>query len=546
VRISKALMHFSFIGHTLDVERRELHRGSEAVSVEPQVFDLLVYLIENRERVVTKDDLIASVWRGRIISESTLTSRINAARKAVGDSGSEQRLIRTVPRKGFRFVGDVSESPAAARSATVVDMSTPGTPPQDGPLRSEGSGREDPSLSRVEPRRASIAVMPFVDLSAATDVKRGGTADALAFDVITRLAKLRSLFVIAQGTVFALQERGIGPGDVANFLDVDYVVSGTLRRFGQRLAVSIELMEVRSARVVWVEEFDRPLDDAFLVLNQIGDSIVGSIVSEVETIERNRAVLKPPDSLDAWEAFHRGLWHMYRFNQADNAQARHFFDVATRLDPTFSRAYAGLSFTHWQNAFQGWTDRKAEIDLAYAAAGQSLMADDRDPGAHWAMGRALWLKGQLDESLTQLNQAVDLSPNFAQGHYSLAFVHATTGDPALAVPSADLSRRLSPFDPMLFATLAARALALARLGRFDEAAEWAASGAARPNAHAQILAIAAYTRALAGQPGEGRAYLEKIRQSFPNYGVENFLTAMHLGPEGAALFREAAKRIGAD
>jgi TolB-like protein/DNA-binding winged helix-turn-helix (wHTH) protein/Tfp pilus assembly protein PilF len=521
--------------------------GADSIAVEPQVLDLLVYLIENRDRVVTKDDLIASVWRGRIVSESTLTSRINAARKAVGDSGNEQRLIRTVPRKGFRFVGEVSESPATSRTVGVADVSAPRAQPQDGPIRSEGGRREEPdALSRIEPRRASIAVMPFVDLSAATDVKRGGTADALAFDIITRLAKLRSLFVIAQGTVFALQERGVGPGEVGNFLDVDYVVSGSLRRFDQRLAVSVELMEVRTARIVWVEEFDRPLDDAFLVLDQIGDSIVGSIVSEVETIERNRAVLKPPESLDAWEAFHRGLWHMYRFNQADNAQARHFFDLATRLDPTFSRAYAGLSFTHWQNAFQGWTDRKAEIELAYAAAGQSLMADDRDPGAHWAMGRALWLKGQLDGSLTQLNQAVDLSPNFAQGHYSLAFVHATTGDPALAVPSADQSRRLSPFDPMLFATLAARATALARLGRFDEAAEWAASGAARPNAHAHILALAAYTRALAGQPAAGRAYLAKIRQSFPNYGIENFLTAMHLGPEGTVLFREAAKRIDAD
>jgi DNA-binding winged helix-turn-helix (wHTH) protein/TolB-like protein len=535
---------FSFIGHTLDARKRELRRQGDAVSVEPQVLDLLIFLIENRERVVTKDDLISSVWGGRIVSESTLTSRINAARKAVGDNGSEQRLIRTVPRKGFRFVAEVRESAAASRTAVVADLSVPGDRLQAGPVRSERIDRDDPdTMPRSEPRRASIAVLPFVDRSPLADAKGGGTAGALAYDVITRLAKLRSLFVIAQGTVFALHEQGMGPGEVGDILNVDYVVSGSLRRSGQRLAVSVELMEVRSSRIVWVEDFDRPLDDAFLVLDQIGDSIVGSIISEVETIERNRAVLKPPGSLDAWEAFHRGLWHMYRFNPADNEQARHFFEMATRLDPTFSRAYAGVSFTHWQNAFQGWTDRKPEIERAYAAAGQSLMADDRDPGAHWAMGRALWLKGLSDESLAQLSVAVDLSPNFAQGHYSLAFVHATTGDPALAVVSADQSRRLSPFDPMLFATLAARAMALARLGRFDEAAEWAASGAARPNAHAQSIALAAYTRALAGRPGEGRAYLDRVRESLPGYGIENFLTAMHLGPEGEALFREAARRV---
>jgi TolB-like protein len=538
---------FSFIGHTLDVQKRELRRGSEVVAVEPQVLDVLICLIENRERVVTKDDLISAVWRGRIISESTLTSRINAARKAVSDSGSEQRLIRTVPRKGFRFVADVLESAAASRAAILAEPSAPAADRQVHSAIPAKADRPDPdSAPMAESRRASIAVLPFVDMSPGSDKTGGGTADALAFDVITRLAKLRSLFVIAQGTVFALRERGVGAGQVGDILNVDYVVSGSLRRSGQRLAVSVELMEVRSARIVWVEEFDRPLDDAFLVLNQIGDSIVGSVVSEIETIERNRAVLKPPDSLDAWEAYHRGLWHMYRFNRADNEQAQHFFEMATRLDPTFSRAHAGVSFTHWQNAFQGWAERKTEIERAYAAAGQGLMADDRDPAAHWAMGRALWLKGLLDQSLVQLNLAVDLSPNFAQAHYSLAFVHSTTGDPTLAVSSADHSRRLSPFDPMLFGMLAARAMALARLGRFDEAAEWAASAAARPNAHAQITALAAYTRTLAGQLAEGRAYLAKVRQSLPSYGIENFLTAMHLGREGELLFREAARRVDSD
>jgi TolB-like protein len=369
-------------------------------------------------------------------------------------------------------------------------------------------------------------------------------ADALAHDVITRLAKLRTLFVIAQGTVFALHERRVGPEEAGRMLQVDYLVSGSVRRSGQRLTVAVELTETRTARIVWADRFDRTLDDAFLVMDEIGDSIVAAIASEIETFERNRAVLKPPDSLDAWEAHHRGLWHMYRFNKAANEQARSFFEMAIRLDPTFSRAYAGLSFTHWQNAFQGWAERKPEIERAYAAAGQSLMADDRDPAAHFAMGRALWLRGLQEQSLVELNQAVDLSPNYAQAHYSLAFVHATTGDPVLAVSSADDARRLSPFDPMLFAMLASRAMALARLGRFDEAADWAVNGAARPNAHAQILAITAYTLALAGRLDEGRAYLARIRQTLPDYGVDDFLAAMHLGPEGERLYREAAKRIG--
>ena len=268
--------------------------------------------------------------------------------------------------------------------------------------------------------------MPFVE-STARRAAHGGPAGGLAHDIITRLAKLRSLFVIAQGTVFALSERRIGPQEAGRMLNVDYVVSGSLRRQGNRLTVTVELAETRTARIVWAEVFDQKVDDAFLVLDEIGNRIVANIANEIETLERNRAILKPPNSLDAWEAHHRGLWHMYRFNKADNERARQFFETAVRLDPTFARAYAGLSFTHFQNVFQGWAKPELEIERAFDAAGQSVMVDDRDPAAHWAMGRALWLRGRQDQSIIELEHAIDLSPNFAQAHYTLAFVHSQAG-----------------------------------------------------------------------------------------------------------------------
>lgn len=392
-------------------------------------------------------------------------------------------------------------------------------------------------------RRASVAVMPFAGQAGAPD-DPGGPADGLAHDVITRLAKLRNLFVIAQGTVFALRDRRIGAEDAGRMLNVDYVVSGWLQRRDRQLTVAVELAEVRSARIIWAEVFDQPLDDAFLVLDQIGDRIVASVDHEIETIERNRAILRPPNSLDAWEAHHRGLWHMYRFSRADNERAQHFFETAVRLDPTFARAYAGLSFTHFQNAFQGWTERTPAVDRAFATAGRSLMVDDRDPAAHWAMGRALWLRGSHDQSLVELGQAVDLSPNFALGHYTLAFVHSQSGDPQAAIACSDRSRHLSPFDPLLFGMLGARAMALLRLGRFEEAAEWGIRAAARPNAHAHIRAIAAYSLALAGRLDEARAYLAAIRKARPAYAIADFLTAMQFAADGKALFRNAARLLG--
>jgi DNA-binding SARP family transcriptional activator len=390
-------------------------------------------------------------------------------------------------------------------------------------------------------RRASVSVMPFIDLSATET--RGGPGDALAHDIITRLAKLRSVFVIAQGSVFALHERGFGTEEAGRMLNVDYVAGGSVRRSADRLSVSVELTETRNSRVIWSEIFNVKAGDAFAVLDDIGDRIVASIASEIELSERNRAVLRPPDSLDAWEAHHRGLWHMYRFNPSDNESARQFFEMAVRLDPTFAGAHAGLSFTHFQNAFQGWTAREPEIERAYAAAGQSLMADDRDPAAHLAMGRALWLRARHGDAISELERVIDLSPNFALGHYSLAFVNSQSGDPEAAISASDHSRELSPFDPLLFGMLGARAMALVRLGRYDEAAQFGVKAAARPNAHAHILAIATFSLALAGRLDEAKSYAATIRRTLPEYRVDDFLTAMQFDRDGQHAFRDAAKRI---
>jgi DNA-binding SARP family transcriptional activator/TolB-like protein len=396
---------------------------------------------------------------------------------------------------------------------------------------------------RVTSRRASIAAMPFLDRTLGNG-DRGGLADGLVRDVITRLAKLRSLFVIAPGTVFALGERSIGAEEAGRMLNVDYVACGAVRRRRNRITVTIDLAETRTARVIWAEAFDHKLDDAFLVLDEIGNRIVASIASEIETVERNRAILKPPNSLDAWEAYHRGLWHMYRFTRSDNDQAQHFLQMAVRLDPAFARAYAGLSFTHFQNAFQGWAKRGPEIDRAFETAGQSIIIDDRDPSAHWAMGRALWLRDRQDQSLVELETAVDLSPNFALGHYTLAFVHSQSGDPRTAIESSDHARHLSPFDPLMFGMLGVRAMALVRLGRFEEAADWSIKAAARPNAHVHALGIAVHCLAVAGRLEEARAFTALIHKTQPQYRVDDFLNAFHFTSEAAALFRKGARRIG--
>lgn len=399
---------------------------------------------------------------------------------------------------------------------------------------------DGPGPARVE-RRASLAIMPFRPGPGGRDP----LAEGLVQDVITRLSKLRGVRVTARGSVFALAESGVPDEEAGRMLGVDYLAVGTLRRSGEEIAVEMRLVDTASADILWAERFDCRASEVFGALDRIGDRIVGSLASEIERSERNRAMLKHPDSLSAWESFHRGLWHMYQFTAVENERAQRLFRQATLMDPTFARAYAGLSFTHFQNAFLlRPSERREEAACALDAAAASLAADDRDPTAHWAMGRALWLAGSDKEAVAELRTSVSLSPSFTPGHYALAFVNSQSGDAEDAIGASDHARELSPFDPLLFGMLGARAMALFRLGALEEAADWAVSAATRPNAHVHIRAIAALCLSGAGRIELARSYAALVHRAVPGYRVDDFLAAFRFPQDAQALFRKAASPIG--
>jgi TolB-like protein len=452
--------------------------------------------------------------------EQTASEASDLMVRVVGDSG---RVVL------IREEGESAENQANAAPATAVVS--------------------EPARSVAPPlrRRASIAVMPFLDTASSGQAGWCQVADGMTEDIITALAKLRVLFVIARGTVYALGKRGMGAQAAGRILNVDYVASGSVRRQDGRISVVIELAETQDARIIWTDEFDSAAADMFSVLDAIVHRIVAAIAEEIESAECNRAILKSPSSLDAWEAYHRGLWHMYKFNAPDNRHAEQFFRGAIQLDPTFARAHAGMSFTHFQNVFLDLTpDRDRQTKLALEAAVQSLGADDRDPAAHWAMGRALWLNGAVNESFTELQRSIELSPNFALGHYTLGFFGSQAGDPRSAIDATDYSRHLSPFDPLQFAMLANRALAHVRLGELEEAGDWAVKATRRPNGHAHTLAIAAECLALANRRDEARKLVAQLRERVPTYSVEDFLRAFRFPRDTEKLFRRAARQIGFD
>jgi TolB-like protein len=273
---------FQFEDYALDTTRRELRCGSVLVSLEPQVFDLLEYLIRNRQRVVSKDDLIASIWNGRIVSESALSNRLNAARSAIGDSGEDQRLIRTVVRKGIRFVGDVRE-----RQEPVLVAA------------------EQPTRYPTLPDKPSIAVLPFQNLSG--DPEQEYFADGTVEDVITALSRFSTLFVIARNSSFAYKGRVVDVKQVGRELGVRYVLEGSVRKASNQVRITGQLIDAANGAHLWADRFDGKLKDVFDLQDRVTSSVVGAIVPKLEQAEFERVKRKPTESLDAYECFLRGM-----------------------------------------------------------------------------------------------------------------------------------------------------------------------------------------------------------------------------------------------
>jgi adenylate cyclase len=267
-------VHFLFEDHVLDIDRRELRRGAQHIAVGPQVFDLLVYLVQNRERVVTKDDLLDAIWSGRFVSESNLTTRINAARKAIGDTGEEQRLIRTVPRKGFRFVGVVT---CEAENVKDVPGST-ATTPKPLPL----------------PDKPSIAVLPFENMSG--DPEQEYFADGMVEEITTALSRFKWLFVIARNSSFTFKGKAVDVKEVGRRLGVRYVLEGSVRKASGKVRITGQLIDAVTGAHIWADRFERDMADVFALQDEVTVAVVSAIQPKLLQTEIALATRRRPVS----------------------------------------------------------------------------------------------------------------------------------------------------------------------------------------------------------------------------------------------------------
>jgi TolB-like protein len=497
-------VQFLFADHTLDTERRELRRGAESIAVEPQVFDLLVLLVQNRDRVLSKDDLIGSVWGGRIVSDSTLTSRINAARRAVGDSGHEQRLIRTIARKGVRFVGAVHPQPNSANPAH-----TGSSPPDD----VDRQTRQALPL----PDRPAIAVLPFINMSG--DPEQEYFSDGISEDIITALSKLRWFFVIARNSSFTYKGKVVHMKQVAEELGVGYVVEGGIRKSGERIRVTVQLNDVATGSHLWAERYDRSLADVFALQDEITEAIVAAIEPQLYAAENYRAQRKPPDSMDAWDLVMRALAHYWRVTRQDNTVAQALLEKAISIDPKYGQALGVLAASHTFSAHMGWADMATVVPIAERAALSAIQIDSEDPWAHYALGNVYLFLRRFEDSLAEFEIALQLNPNFspAQGYYGLALAYCGRWEEGEV--AARRALRLSPRDPFaaIYHGIAAYSQFIGR--NYDEAMRFSREAIRQRSdfvgAHRVLTAAAGMAR----QDNVAKAALQELARAQPNISL---------------------------
>ena len=520
-------MPFLFENYCLDADRRELKRDSELIATGPKVFDLLLFLVQNREQVVSRDDLLHSVWGGRIVSESTLASHINAVRKAIGDTGKEQRLIRTVSRRGLRFVGKIEEQELSA-SIPVPDIA---------------GEKLTPVLAL--PDSPSIAVLPFRNLGG--NVAQDYFADGIVEEIITALSRIRWLFVIAHNSSFAYKGRTVDEKQVGRELGVRYVVEGSVRQSENRIRITGQLVDALTGTHLWADRFAGTLDDIFELQDQMATSIVGAIASQLERAEIERARRKPTGNLSAYDNYLRAMPYLHRGTREAINEALPLFYKAMQLDPEFASAHAMAAWCHFWRKVNGWmADRPHEIAEGVRLARLAVELGKDDAVALTRGGHALaHLAGELDGGIALIDKALVLNPNLAAAWFLGGYLRTVRGDPEAAIEFLTRAMRFSPLDPEMFRMQAGMALSHLFAGRFDMASSWAEQSFREAPTFLAVVAVIAASHAIAGRTEQARTAVEHLRKLDPTFrisGLQGWIPIRR--PEHLAQFTTGLRMAG--
>jgi DNA-binding winged helix-turn-helix (wHTH) protein/tetratricopeptide (TPR) repeat protein len=523
-------MIIEFAPFHLNTDRAELRTGDGPIAMEPKAFALLCLLVENPDRVISKDEMIAAVWGGRFISDAAVSTALKLVRKALGDDGEAQAFVKTVRGRGHRFVAPV-RIVSAVQGLVAAVPDTVAAP--DAVVGTDARGE-----------RPTLAVLPFTQ----TGLPGGFTTlgDAIPAEIISSLARLRWLRVIARESSFRFRGDGVDLGTIRSVLGAGFCLSGRVEVLGKRLSVSVDLVDTGTGALIWSDQMEGPLDAVHSMRADIVAAVISALDLRIPVAEAARARSKPIEALDAWEAFHLGMSHVYRFNAHNNALAAALFQRATDLDPGFASAYAARSFASFQDVIMGYKpDRAAAVAQARAEAERSVELDPLDPYANMAMGRLGILTGRPQDGIGWLNQSVELSPSYAKGHYSRGFAQVLSGNSAEARTAIDISMRLSPLDPMLAPMRIMRALSFGLEGDYRTAADLAVQSAQISHGHFVGTMNTVALCQLAGQPDQAAHWARMVRESKPDASIRLFSLAFpHENGQFRTILCNALRKAG--
>jgi TolB-like protein len=435
-------LRYFFNDFSLDTERRELCRGPEVVAIAPQVFDLLRYLIGNRERVVSKDDLIRAIWHGRVISDVALTTRLNAARKAIGDSGDAQRLIKTFPRKGVRFVAEVREVPTTAIVAR---------------------------LPRPAAGKPSLVVLPFANLS--PDPAQDYFVDGVTESLTTDLSRMAGIFVIGRNTAFTYKGVHVDLKQLGCELGVRYVLEGSVQRAGSRMRIIVQLIDAETGNHLWGDRFDKQVADLFDMQDEIGARLANQLGTELVMVEARRAARAPhPDSTDL---YFQGMAYLNRGTDPTSlSQARPFFEQALLLDASNVEAMVGITDVDTMRATSMLIDRTAPLQVVEASLTRILGHTPNHARAHCLMGVVQIFTNRAAQGIAECERALVLDRNLATAHAWIGLGKCNLGRAEETEAHVMEAFRLSPRDNKASSWMNTAGVAQSYLGADEAAVRW--------------------------------------------------------------------------
>ena len=487
-------MIYRFNEFEIDTQNYQLRHNGKAVEIEPKVYDLLCYLVANRDRLITRDELFDKIWAGQVVSDTSLSNQVKAARKAIGDSGNVQSSIKTVHGRGYQFISATEEMVAQAKDQATLETAVLDLP-----------------------EKPSIAVLPFTNMNG--DPGQDYFSDGITEDIITELSRFRTLFVVARNSSFAFRGNSVDIQEVSQNLGVRFVLEGSVRVAGDRVRITGQLIDALSGDHVWAERYDGDLADVFAVQDEITGSIVSTIAGRIQDFDYVRIKSKPTTNLTAYENVLRGQHLMHNYTEDDYVKAIQYFEHAISLDPEFARAHAFKAYVEF--SIWIWHMAPERLDHALRVGETALALDDHESKSHLAVGVARLFRAEHDKAEYHLHRAAKLNPNddlimIENGRYLMYTNESLDG-----VNIVQQAMRQNPYHPNWYWNILGRCFHTAQ--HFEDAIS-AFERVRKPQFWNHAYMAVCYSEL--GQPEKAAMHLNSVFSLKPDFTILEFATAL--------------------